>query len=124
MPTISFPNVRLPDWVRERRVYVFVGRECWLIREPDEYGGQWFVKTVRCNKCGKCCEVEADWRLGTKEMDGKTVCQYLRKTHIVEGEDERDEYTCDGGGGTPFMCCSDNWERPAHPECVIEYGSA
>jgi len=108
-------NIELPDWAEGRRCYVFLGRECYAIREPD---GNLWIKKARCNKCGKCCmKPVKNWPLGTKmmEIDGKKVkvCKYLKQA----GK----EYLCQAGFAGPFSCCKDSIQRLAHPDCSIRY---
>lgn len=105
-------SIPLPDWpgIEDRRIYIFLGRECYAVREPDE---GWFIKTERCNFCGKCCQVDENWPLGTKEIDGKLYCQYLNKSS--------DEWFCEAGAMAPFSCCKDKPLKLAHPGCSIRY---
>ena len=101
----------VPEWGRERRIYVLLGHEAFAVRDRQE---GWFVKTERCNKCGKCCEADENWPLGTKVLDdGRRVCSYLNKS----GE----EWACGAGGIAPFSCCRDNPFQLAHEECSIRY---
>jgi len=100
----------LPDWAEGRRIYVFLGRESWLVYEPGE---GWFIKTARCNFCGKCCEVDENWPLGTKEIDDKIYCQHINKSG--------DEWFCEAGSIAPFNCAKDKPLKLAHPDCSIRY---
>jgi len=102
--------VEVPDWATDRRVYIFLGRESFMISEPD---GSLYKKTSRCNLCGKCCEVLDNWYLGTKEIDGKTYCKYVNKVGNM--------WFCEGGNKASFSCCSDSPNQQPNEDCVIRY---
>ena len=105
-------DLDIPDHAKEKRIYIFLGRECYGIQEPN---GDLFIKKVRCNMCGKCCmDIGETWGLGTKKIDGIVCCKYLNKG--LKGE-----WTCGANGIAPFSCCRDNVEMLAHKDCVIEY---
>jgi len=103
-------NLELPGWAEDRRIYIFLGRECYGIREPGE---GWHIKSARCNLCGKCCEVDENWPLGTKIIDGVRYCQHINKSG--------DEWFCEAGSIAPFNCCKDKPLKLAHPDCSIRY---
>lgn len=104
-------QLEIPDWVIERRVYIFLGRECWMVYEPDE--NQWYIKTERCNKCGKCCrDVPDDWQHGVQEIDGIRYCAGIREAG--------GEWWCEAKNA-PFGCSKDKPRKIPHPDCVMRY---
>jgi len=75
----KYVKFKIPDWANERTMYVHFGREAYLIRNPD---GTTYIKTVRCNQCGKCCQ-EPGGRFPTYIPEGEDVeycayCEYDR----------------------------------------------
>jgi len=67
-------TVDIPDWAKERRIYLFLGRECWMIWER----GTIYKKTMRCDQCGRCCmNLDESWDLGTKVEKGIRMCKFL-----------------------------------------------
>jgi len=47
-------EIEIPEWAQERDLYVMAGVE-QLAFIPYSKGKIW-IKTERCNMCGKCCE--------------------------------------------------------------------
>lgn len=87
-------ELELPDWVRERTIYVMAGVELAAYRVP---GRTWQVKISRCNMCGKCC-----MKLGERHpfpvIDGS--CVYLSKR-----PGKNPMYECGLRMHRPFGCC-------------------
>jgi len=125
-------SVDIPGWARERHIYVLAGSEpvAVYLRHPIIEGVQkegWtrWVKTRRCNLCGKCCIMnpldDPGWPFGYQEMeiDGRMedVCGALR----MELRDGRPVYICMAGPLAPWGCIAKNPPHRPHPDCVIEY---
>jgi len=83
-----------------------------MVYEPEEK--QWYRKTVRCNRCGKCClgPLADDWFQGTQMIDGVEYCGAIKEAG--------GEYWCEAKQA-PFGCAMDSPHRLPHPECVMEY---
>lgn len=68
-------KIEIPEWAKERTLYVLAGRELLAIKRQN---GKLKIKTVRCNNCAACCkDVPEDWFLGYKIKKGIRVCRYL-----------------------------------------------
>lgn len=104
-------EIEVPEWGEKCRVYIFIGRECYALSEPD---GTLYIKTERCNKCGKCCRNPGP----------------LFPTYVPEGEEceycvhctrvSNDEWECTNPI-VPFSCLKDSGRKLPHPECVMKY---
>jgi len=86
-------ELKLPEWVAERAIYIMAGIELVAYKLPQ---ARWQVKTGRCNICGKCC-------MNLKKhafplVDG--VCIHLQKE---VGNNPR--YECALRINRPFGCC-------------------
>ena len=104
-------QIEIPEWARARRVIVLLGRECYIVKEPNELPQ---IKTVRCNRCGKCCQDPPEgWVYGEQQIDGITYCGAAREEDGV--------WHCNAGFDAPFTCCRDLLRQKPHPDCVIEY---
>ena len=86
-------EIDIPDWTKERSIYVFAGIELVAYRVPKE---KWKVKTSRCNMCGKCCmDVPDKWSMGKNKETGHCV-------HLIF---YANQWLCDLGSNRPFSCC-------------------
>lgn len=107
----------LPEWTDERHVWIIAGQEPVLFRQrfvgkDRKVRYRWFIKSGRCNLCGKCCmNLRSDWIWG---VDSKGTCKRL-----VEGNPG--EFYCDPNkGGMPWGCLKgDGRERVL--ECTVRY---
>jgi hypothetical protein len=102
----------VPDWAAERHIYIFAGIELLgykLYGSDDVY-----VKTDRCNLCGKCCRNLP--KSGNIPTDDENTCIYLTKV----GSD----YICSLGTARPWQC---SWSDPVMTRsmdsdiCCIKY---
>lgn len=109
-------TIKIPDWAEERNISVLAGNEPFLIY--SKAAGKWFVKTKRCNMCGKCCrDVPAafPWR------NEKGDCDYLkRETWNFPPYDGKEVFICTNPR-FPFACIARNHPSKPHPDCCIEY---
>jgi hypothetical protein len=84
-------TVELPDWAKERHIYIFGGVELLAFKE---HGTDWFrIKEKSCDMCGKCCE-DAQFIQTYDSARGR--CEYL--------EEVGDEKRCSLGSNRPFSC--------------------
>jgi len=98
--------IKLPKWTDERNIYIFAGIEIVMKRDL----GEWYIKTERCNNCGKCCMSKPKgWTHGRNR---KHDCKHL----IFRAN----EYLCDLGADRPFFCsvseglpedCNIKWKK-------------
>lgn len=103
--------LEIPDWAEERKVYIFLGRECFMVKDHDK---KWYKKTVRCNLCGKCCkDLKDNWHLGLQVIDGETYCSKIKKV--------ANQFWCEAGPAGPFSCVSDSPTGFQPKGCVLEY---
>ena len=104
-------TIEVPDWGEERRVYIFLGRECYALSEAD---GTLYVKTERCNRCGKCCRNPGlQFPKYIPEGEDQEYCAYCIRMPNGEWECENPL--------TPFGCLKDSGRKLPHPECVMKY---
>ena len=82
-------NVILPDWTDGRNIYILAGME---LAAYQYIGDSLKIKTSRCNKCGKCCEIKN--------------CNKLRENR-----------TCSLDIKRPFLCCITNGINHV-PDCM------
>ncbi len=84
----------IPDWCEDSYLCLMKGIELVAFKYPNE---KWMVKTVRCNKCGKCCMFPEGKEVSEPPfiIDGK--CEYL----VNIGK----EWWCKLGSGRPWSCC-------------------
>ena len=88
-------EIEIPDWPKEEKcdLHILAGIE---VIATKKYGKRWYIKTERCNMCGKCCmNVPKNWPHGQGE-DGN--CKYLV-------EYPPDKYICDLRGDRSYQCC-------------------
>ena len=83
-------TITLPEWTDERHQYLFAGVELYAYKE----GGSWFVKTGRCNMCGKCCEKMTPTEHFPVDENG--TCKFL----VPDGENR----VCGLHLSRPFSC--------------------
>jgi len=84
--------LNLPDWVKEKHLYVLAGIELVAYKYKNE---EWKVKTSRCNMCGECCKGFSDKKTFPPKENG--TCIYLKKSGDI--------YECGLGINRPFRCC-------------------
>ncbi len=128
-------ELELPDWTKGRKLRIFAGIEALANYCPKEKA--WFVKTVRCTICGKCCIVDDsffNWNLPTKYGDAVgwdpeiEICKYLEKEVWNFDEYENQTvYVCTASAAIrPWACmigftCGDRSWKDYKPYCPIEY---
>lgn len=88
-------NIEIPDFpeLNQRAIYIMAGSE--LIAKT--IGGEWMIKTIRCDLCGKCC-MNLDSQIGLPLTDDGT-CKHLERR---PGKDEK--YLCGLGIERHFSC--------------------
>jgi hypothetical protein len=97
-------ELELPDWVEAAmNIHILAGVE-EIIRRRS---GKWELKVVRCDGCGKCCDITPK-PIKTQESD---VCQYL----IHDGE----RYRCGLGANMPYNCCVSDGEGEEY--CCVRW---
>jgi len=112
-------EVEIPEWAYKNHILVLASNEPFLILKSFQDRWEVWKKRVRCNFCGKCCEIkdDPDWLYSSKWMviDGeeKQMCGALR---LEDGK-----YLCTAELD-PWQCIFKNPPNKPHPECVIEYG--
>jgi len=86
---VKIPN--LPEWTKERHLYLFAGIELVAFRY---FGEKWVIKTGRCNMCGLCCENQEGTELLPVDEHGTCI-------HLAPSGDQK---ICDLGSERPFNC--------------------
>lgn len=124
-------TIEVPEWAKERTIYIMAGPEIMGV----VCDGTLWMKTVRCNLCGKCCLVDEDFPLGVKSGDevgwsaDVFVCKFLKKEiwHF-EPFNGATVYVCTAGAYAPFTCnigpspvCGREHFKENLPDCVLEY---
>jgi hypothetical protein len=103
--------LEIPDWVGDRQIYVFFGRECYAIVDRE---GKKFIKVERCNYCGLCCEEPGpSFPVYTPEGVEKEYCAYCVK-------DADGIWHCENPG-VPYDCIREDSNILPHKNCVIKY---
>jgi hypothetical protein len=105
-------EIELPDWCDERHIWIMAGTE--LAAYKDFGSDKWFIKKVRCNRCGKCCMNLVDD--GQYELDENKNCVHLKS--------DGDFYVCDLGIMRPIPCCEGDLEKNKENQdgtCCIRY---
>lgn len=102
-------SIDVPGWAADRHIYIMAGIEL-LAYVP--YGkSKLYLKTARCNFCGRCCRPPGDPTLPRSE-DGS--CGHLRKVGR--------EYTCGLGQARPFHCSFYDPAQFNHlDDCSVRY---
>jgi len=95
-------TIDLPKWAEERDIFIMAGME--LVAVKRAYSNDVYVKDVRCQKCGKCCEDVPENHFYEKGIDGH--CIKLENGRCVEREYK------------PFACCVG---EKTIKECLITY---
>jgi len=105
-------EIEIPDWHGDRPMYVHFGREAYMIRNPD---GTTYIKTVRCNQCGKCCQ-EPGPRFPTYIPEGEEVeyCVYCEY-------DKVDKIWVCKNDAVPYGCVRETGGTLPHKDCIMEY---
>lgn len=105
-------KIELPAWAEEMRNTLLTGRECYLVWEPEEQA--WYVKTVRCNKCGKCCRgpFPGDWPPSTQQIGPHEYCGGIKEAG--------GEFWCEAVY-VPTSCVFDTPHSLPHEDCVMKY---
>ena len=99
-------NITIPDWAIERDIYIMAGMELMGYHKD----GKTFLKSIRCNQCGKCCMDVPDNHFIEKGEDGNCKYLLLDKTTGL--------YDCKVGPYKPFACCVG---EKTILECKIDY---
>jgi len=114
-------ELELPDWADNQELYIHTyDLELVAIRRNFEAGfkewkgsngAKWYVKTIRCNRCGECCRHIAEGNPMYKDAikkDGMVICPHLK------------DNLCDMGIHRPFSCVMDFHDDPKlkPKECV------
>lgn len=73
-------SVEVPDWVREKTIYLLSGIELVAYRQSP---GPWMIKTRRCAQCANCCKL--------------APCSLLEKGPTG--------WLCSRSADRPFHCC-------------------
>lgn len=108
-------EIEIPDWAKERHLYLLAGIE--LVAYKDQESKDWFIKTERCNSCGKCCMNLVDD--GQYTLDKNKNCIYLK----ADGE----KWICSLGASRPLPCCEGDLEKNKENKdnlCCIRYKKA
>ena len=105
-------EIELPDWVDERNIYVLAGIE--LAAYKNFNSEKWHVKSVRCDRCGKCCMQLKGTQYPKKENGD---CLHLASDGAL--------FTCSLGPMRPLPCnegdpVKSEWEK-AKEFCCIRY---
>ena len=104
----------LPDWVDERHIYIVSGIEMVAYSLYGER--KWYVKTDRCNMCGKCCTTSPKEYLPFPRNE-KGDCIHLRKSK------KGDYGECILGVNRPWVCCTDltQKKKKRFKKCTVDY---
>ncbi len=110
-------TIEIPDWAEGKQIHVFIAKESYMHVGDD---GTVYRKTVRCDRCGKCCRMHPDgfWIYPKYEIDEITYCVHCEK---------RPNGTFDCMSPVAHLgCCTDNpsnrkHKGKGHTECCIEY---
>lgn len=120
-------ELELPEWTDDRHIWVIGGQEpvaCRIrIKKKDgTITRRWYIKTSRCNLCGKCCmNLDPDHLF----VNENGTCQFLEdvgggqlECHMPFGM----PWGCLTGQGRPKPWSLDFSTRVARvPECTVEY---
>lgn len=128
-------ELEIPKWAEGRNIRIFAGVEA--LANYCASKKTLYIKTKRCNLCGKCCIVDEtflNWNLPTKYGDAVgwdedlEICKYLEK-EVWNFDEYKNQtvYICTAPSTVkPWACligfiCGDESWREYKPYCVIEY---
>lgn len=100
----------LPEWIENHAIHIFSGVELVAYKNKD---GNWFVKTGRCNWCGKCCQNLND-NFVFPVVNGQCI-------HLKKEPGNNDQWLCGLGINRPFGCSIGIPSKIKHPYCTEEY---
>lgn len=98
-------------WAKTKKIYVLAGVEVLGYKDVRD---DLYVKTSRCDQCGKCCETVhlADWNNPPISVLPAGYCVF----RILE-PGTNDKYRCLLGTDRPFSCCV---EEPRDAQGAIQ----
>jgi Fe-S-cluster containining protein len=88
-------TIEIPEWAKDRVIVIMAGIEHLATKEPNENFIRY--KTVRCNRCGKCCMRLFNHTFPMPVIDGRCV-------HLVKASGIEEIYECGLGPMRPFLC--------------------
>lgn len=104
--------IKIPDWAKSRTMYVIFGRETYMIRNPD---GTTYIKTVRCDHCGKCCQEPGDmFPMYIPEGEKVKYCAHCEYDPV-------DKIWVCRNQAVPFGCIRETGGTLPHKDCIMEY---
>ena len=102
-------EIDLPDWCDERHIYIMAGIEMVAYKLAHE--DKLMVKSVRCAKCGRCCQNLSRRR---NDVDQNGDCLEL----IPDGPGY---FVCGKGVERPFGCSVGMQRKGRIEGCSVEY---